>query len=78
MRRDSSGALKNMDDILLHGRNLKELKDKLENFLEFAREKNLELKPSKLQISEQVEFGGTVISSELVKKRTSGVRTSKR
>ena len=66
-RRDSLGALKNMDDILLHGSTLKELKYKLENFLEFAREKNLKLKPLKLHISEQVEFGGTVISSELVK-----------
>jgi hypothetical protein len=67
MRRDISGALKNMDDILLYGRDLKELKDKLENFLSFSREKNLKLKPSKWQISEQVEFGGTVISAELVK-----------
>ena len=56
-----------MDDVLIHGRNLKELKDKLENFLEFCREKNLKLKPSKLNISEHVEFGGAVISSELVK-----------
>ena len=67
MRHDNSGALKNMDDVLIHRRNLKELKDKLENFLEFCREKNLKLKPSKLNISEQVEFGGAVISSELVK-----------
>ena len=57
-RRDNSGALKNMDDILLHGRTLEELDRKLENFLEFCREKNLKLKPSKLTISEEVEFGG--------------------
>ena len=31
-RRDNSGALKNMDDVLLHGKTIKELKGKLENF----------------------------------------------
>jgi hypothetical protein len=31
--RDNSGALKNMDDVLLHGRTLEELKMKLESFL---------------------------------------------
>ena len=67
-RRDNSGALKNMDDVLLHGRTLEELKMKLESFLAFCREKNLKLKPSKLNISEEVEFGGAVISSKLVKK----------
>ena len=67
LRHDNSGALKNMDDVLIHGKTLKELKEKLENFLAFCRDKNLKLKPSKLNISEQVEFGGAVISSELVR-----------
>ena len=57
-----------MDDVLLHGRSIEELKGKLESFLSFCREKNLKLKPSKLNISEEVEFGGAVISSKLVKK----------
>ena len=56
-----------MDDILLHGRTLEELNIKIENFLEFCRDQNLKLKPSKLTISEEVEFGGAVISSKLVK-----------
>ena len=43
------------------------LKLKWENFLSFAKDKNLRLKPSKLQIGEQVTFGGAVISAELVK-----------
>jgi len=34
-RRDSSGALKNMDDVLLYARTIKELEEKLENFLTF-------------------------------------------
>ena len=33
---DNSGVLKNMNDVLIPGRNLKGLKDKLENFLEFV------------------------------------------
>ena len=66
-RRDNSGALKNMDDVMLHRRIIGELKGKLENFLAFCREKNLKLKPSKLNISEEVEFGGAVISSKIVK-----------
>ena len=40
LRRDSSGALKNMDDILLYGKDLKELKLKLENFLSFGKDKH--------------------------------------
>ena len=56
-----------MEDILLYGKNLKTLKSKLENFLSFVKDKNLKLKPSKLQIGEQVTFGGAVISAELVK-----------
>ena len=42
-------------------------KTKLGIFLEFCRGKNLKLKPSKLNIPEQFELGGAVISSELVK-----------
>ena len=57
-RRDNSGALKNMDDILLHTKTIPELKTKLENFLSFCRAKNLKQKLSKLTISEEVEFGG--------------------
>ena len=34
-RRDNSGALKNMDDVLLHGRTLAELNQKIESFLSF-------------------------------------------
>ena len=67
MRYDSSGSIKNMDDVLLYGRTIKELQRKLENFLGFCKENNLKLKPSKLNISEQVEFDGTLISSEIVK-----------
>ena len=66
-RRDNSGALKNMDDVLLHGKTIEELKGKLENFLAFCRDKNLKLKPSKLNIGKDVEFGGAVISSKIVK-----------
>ena len=68
IRYDNSCALKNVNDVLIHGRTLDELKQKLVNFLQFCREKNLKLKPSKLNISETVEFGGAVIFSELVKK----------
>ena len=67
-RRDNSGALKNMDGILLHAKTIPELKAKLVNYLSFCWSKNLKLKPSKLTISEEVEFGGAVISSSLVKK----------
>ena len=62
-----NGALKNMDNMLLHGRSIEELKANLENFLAFCPEKNLKLKPSKLNISGEVEFCGAVISSKLVK-----------
>ena len=57
-----------MDDVLLQGRSIQVLKTKLENVLDFCREKRLKLRSPKLQISEQVEFGGALIGSELVQK----------
>ena len=68
-----------MDDVMLHRRIIGELKGKLENFLAFCREKNLKLKPSKLNISVEVEFGGAVISSKIVKEeQVVGMRVAKR
>ena len=51
-----------MDDVLVHKRSIQDLTEKLDNFLE----ENLKLKPSKLKICEQEEFGGALISSKLV------------
>ena len=46
---------------------MEEVKEKFENFWEFARKKNLELNISKFVISEEVEFGSSMVSSETVK-----------
>ena len=43
--------VKNMDDRMLHARNMVKLKDKLEKFLQFAAKKNLKLKKKKFVIS---------------------------
>ena len=56
--------LKNMDDFMIYARSLEELEKKLEKFMAFAQEKNLKLNPKKFFISEEVEFGGSVVSSE--------------
>ena len=56
MRYDGLGCIKNMDYVFLCGKTLEEVKEKLEKFLSFCQKKNLMLKPSKLNISEQVEF----------------------
>ena len=64
MRYDGSESIKNMDDILLFGRTLEELKKKLKVFLGYYEEKNLKLKPSKMVISKEVEFAGTAIRAE--------------
>ena len=67
MRYDGSESIKNMDDVLLVGQTLEELKQKIEVFVKYCEEKNLKpLKPSKLVISEEVEFAGTVVKSETV------------
>ena len=66
MRYDGREAIKNMDDVLIHGRTLEELKKKLEVFLKYCEEKNLKLKPSKIVISEEVEFAGTAIRAEKI------------
>ena len=55
-----------MNDVLLYGRTLKELKTKLETFLGFCKEKNLKLKPSKMNIGEEAEFAGTLIRADTV------------
>ena len=66
MRYDGSESIKNMDDVLLFGRTLRELEEKIEVFVKFCEEKNLELKPLKTVISEEVEFAGTVVKAETV------------
>ena len=66
MRYDGSESIKNMDDVLLFGRTLEELKKKLEVFLRYCEDKNLKLKPSKMVISEEVEFAGTAIRAEKI------------
>ena len=66
MRYDGSEAIKNMDDIMMHGRTLEELEKKLKVFLKYCEEKNLKLKPSKMVISEEVEFAGTAIRAEKI------------
>ena len=60
MRYDGSESIKNMDYVLLYGRIIEELKKKLDTFLGFWQEKNLKLKPSKMNISDEVEFGQVV------------------
>ena len=49
---------------LLHGKTLEELEKKLKVFMKYCEEKNLKLKPSKMVISEEVEFAGTAIRAE--------------
>ena len=66
MRYDGSQAIKNMDDVLIYGRTLEELKTELETILGFYKEKNLKLKPSKMSIREEVEFAGTLIRADIV------------
>lgn len=66
VRWEGNNVLKNMDDWLLSGRTLEELQGKMEKLLTFCQSKNLKLNPEKLLVSEEVEFGGTVISAEKV------------
>jgi len=63
---DGRESIKNMDDVLLFGRTLEELQQKIEVFMKYCEEKNLKLKPSKMVISEEVEFAGTVVKADTV------------
>ena len=47
---ESLNLIKNMDDWMLHVRNLDELEQKLVKFLEFAASKNLKLKIKKFMV----------------------------
>ena len=53
-----------MDDILFADRDLEDLKQKLETFLEFCKKKNIKLKSSKFWMASVVEFGGCIVSRE--------------
>ena len=64
--RYSTDVLKNMDDLLFSGETIEELQEKIEKILVFAEEKNMKIKTSKFEVGEHVEFGGAVISSELI------------
>ena len=55
-----------MDIQLIYGYTLEGVR---ENFLEFTGKKNLKLKTSKFMAFEEVEFGGSVISSVIPKLR---------
>ena len=57
-------CLKNMDDLLIAGKDMADLQEKLEVFLSFCKLKNIKLKPSKFVISTSVEFGGCLVSKE--------------
>ena len=57
-------SLKNMDDVLICGRNLEDLRHKMETFLGFCKEKNIKLKPSKFRVASCVVFGGCIVSRE--------------
>ena len=46
---------------------MQELEEKVLNLMLFCKDKNLKLNPEKFLISEQVEFGGSVISAETVR-----------
>ena len=59
-------VVKNMDDLLFYHPTLEGAVKELESFLKFCKAKNLKLKPSKFVIGEEVEFGGTLITSETV------------
>ena len=64
--RFGSRILKNMDDLLIFGDSLKEVKEKVEEFLMFAKKEILKLKTSKIIISEEVKLDGSVTSAEMV------------
>ena len=57
-------SLKNMDDVLICGVGMEDLKEKMHTFLDFCKTKNIKLKPSKFRIATEVEFGGCIISRE--------------
>ena len=56
-----------MDDVILYGRALEELKKKTEVFLGYSEEKNLKLKPSKKVIGKEEEFARATIRAKTVK-----------
>ena len=56
-----------MDDIGFYADTLVDLEKHVVEFLRFCKQKNLKLKTDKFRISENVEFAGATLNSELVR-----------
>ena len=58
-----SSVFKNVDDILIAADSIEDLRAKACWFFDICRKRNMKLAPRKIQLSDQVIFGGTVITS---------------
>ena len=57
-----------MDDILIHAKTKKDLKDRMKRVLQRLKEHNLYLKPEKCKFERtEVEFLGTIISENTIR-----------
>ena len=63
-------CLKNIDDFLLFSDTLEGLEEQIKKLIHLCRKINLKLAPSKFTLSNAVKFGGTIISSEKIKKNS--------
>ena len=61
-------VLKNVGDFCVYSDTLEGLEKQIEKLLMMCRSINLKLSPSKFKLSTAVKFGGTVISSQKIKK----------
>ena len=67
VRWQEGDVLKNMDDLLLSAETLEEVELEMDKLMKFCQEKNLKLNPEKFVVSNEVEFGGSLISHQTIK-----------
>ena len=61
--RNKPGYKKNVDNILAHANDIRQLESRMKKLLDICRDKNMKISPSKFQIFPYVIYGGTVLEA---------------
>ena len=61
--RNQPGFKKNVDDVLTHAKDIKQLEARMKMLLNVCRSRNMKISPSKFQLGPKVTYGGVVLEA---------------
>ena len=64
--RNQPGYKKNVDDILTHAKDIRQLEARMKKLLDVCRARNMKISPSKFQLGPKVTYGGVVLEATRV------------